>query len=282
MGIFKWIGGVLGFMLYPPLGAFAGYFIGNIIDSLTDSDSQTGQGGYDGYGQQGYDGYSQQGYGQGYGQGYDNHQEGQRNSFFFSMLVLASYIIKSDGRVMHSEMEYVRAFLRNNFGESAAVQGNQILLRLFEEQKYIDSRQYKNRIRQVCLQIAANLNHSERLQLMAFLVEIAKADGNLPPSEKSALYEVGLYLGLSQSEVDSMLYLDSGSSSSGSLDDAYKVLGISPDATDEEVKKAYRKLALEHHPDRVSTLGEDVKKAAEKKFQEINAAKEKIYKARGL
>ena len=65
-------------------------------------------------------------------------------------------------------------------------------------------------------------------------------------------------------------------------DDDYKVLGVTPQATDEELKRAYRKLALEHHPDRVAKLGDDVRRAAEKKFQEINAAKERIWKARGL
>ena len=268
MGIFKWIGGALGFMVAGPLGAFAGYFIGSIIDS-NDNDDYAG---YDGgtYG----DSTSQDNYGR--------QSQGQRNSFLFSLLVLVSYIIKSDGKVMHSEMEYVRAFLRNNFGESAAQQGNDILLRLFEEQKKTNPYLYRNKIRQVCAQIAANLNYSERLQLLSFLVELAKSDGSLPQEELNALYELAQYMGMQASDVESMLNLDSGSSASGSLEDAYKVLGISPDATDDEVKKAYRKLALAHHPDRVSALGEDVRKAAEKKFQEINAAKEKIYKARGL
>ena len=66
------------------------------------------------------------------------------------------------------------------------------------------------------------------------------------------------------------------------LESAYKVLGITSTATDDEVKAAYRRMALQHHPDRVSALGEDIRKAAEKKFQEISDAKERIYKARGL
>ena len=67
-----------------------------------------------------------------------------------------------------------------------------------------------------------------------------------------------------------------------SLADAFKVLEIEPSATDEEVRKAFRQLALKHHPDRVATLGEDVRRAAEEKFQQINNAKERIYKARGM
>jgi DnaJ like chaperone protein len=88
---------------------------------------------------------------------------------------------------------------------------------------------------------------------------------------------VAYNLGLNPQVIDQMLSLGGQS-----LDDAYKVLGLTKDATDDEVRKAYRKLALQYHPDRVATLGEDVKEAAKKKFQELNDARDRIYKARNL
>lgn len=113
--------------------------------------------------------------------------------------------------------------------------------------------------------------------MLNFLVRIAQSDGNVCAEEITALREVALAMELSAGEVDSMLNLKGES-----LADAYKVLEIEPSVTDEEVRKAFRKLALKHHPDRVATLGEDVRRAAEEKFQQINNAKERIYKARGM
>ncbi len=277
MALGKWIGGVLGFMTGGPLGALAGFVLGTIFDNGIDSVNEpyNGRSTFDGDGSYRH-GTSQE-------QQYRAHQqhiyEGQRNSFRFSFLVLASYIIKADGKVMHSEMEYVRQTLRTNFGEQAVHEGEQILLKLFEKQKELGAMQYRSVIESAARQIAANMDYSTRMQLLNFLVIIAQADGVVHPSEIQALKDVTASLGLSASDLDSMLNLSHGA---GNLDAAYKVLGISPDATDKEVKAAYRRLALQHHPDRVATLGEEVKKAAERKFKEINEAKETIYKARGL
>ena len=66
------------------------------------------------------------------------------------------------------------------------------------------------------------------------------------------------------------------------LDSAYQTLGVSSNVSDEELKKAYRKIAMENHPDKVGHLGEDVRKAAEEKFTSINLAYDKIKKQRGI
>ena len=272
----KWIGGFIGWMAGGPLGALAGYLIGSLFDSMLDGVNTAENSGTFGAGSerdQGYRAY-QEIYQRAYQQ---RQQQGQRNSFLFSLLVLSSYIIKADGKAMHSEMELVRQMLRQNFGESAVSQGNDILKKLFDEQRREGWTQFKQTVRDCCEQISRQMDYSQRLQLLNYLVMVAKADGSVPQSEITALKECAQWLGMSATEVDSMLHLEGNT-----LADAYKVLGVSPEATDDEVKKAYRKLALEHHPDKVAALGDDVRKAAEKKFQEINAAKERIWKARGL
>ena len=267
----KWIGGILGFMQGGPLGALAGFAIGWLFDSGLDTFSEGGSG--DEYRQRQGNRYAQ------YNQQQRQYAEGQRNTFLFSILALASYVIRADGKVMHSEMQTVRNFLRQNFGEVAVKQGEEILLRLFEQQKQMGWQQFSNTIRQACIQISFNMGYSERLQLFNFLAIIAQADGMIVSEEVNVLKEIAQYLGLSAADVDSMLNLKD---SSTNLEAAYRVLGIAPSATNDEVKKAYRQMALKHHPDRVSTLGNDVMKAAQKKIQEINNAKDLIYKARGM
>ena len=254
MGFGKWIGGIVGYMAAGPLGALAGYVIGRLFEGNDNNEGRH---------------YT-----------YDNPTYGQRNSFLFSLLVMASYIIKADGKVMHSEMEFVRQFLRVNFGEAAVREGNLILLNLFEQRKQMDAKNpsaFKNAIYDCCLQIKQNMSYEQRLQLLNFLAMIAQSDGYVCNEEVEALKEISLAMGLSEEEVDSMLNLGGKT-----LEEAYKVLELTPDATNEDIKKAYRKLALKHHPDKVATLGEDVKKAAEEKFRQINDAKEIIFKARGI
>lgn len=266
MAFGSWIGGFLGWMAAGPLGALAGIVLGKMFDSTMDAVNTPGtQGTFESpFGQQ------QAAYGQ-------QTDYGQRNSFLFALLVLASYIIRADGKVMHSEMEFVRQMLRQNFGAQASMEGDNILRKLFDEQKRVGESAFKRTVADCCQQIARNIDYSQRLQLLNFLVMIAQADGKLPQVEIVALKECAQWMQMSTDEVDSMLGMGKDD-----LASAYQVLGVSSHATDDEVKKAYRKLALEHHPDKVAALGEDIRQAAEKKFQKINEAKERIWKARGL
>ena len=270
----KWIGGFIGLIAGGPLGALAGFALGSLLDEDGDDVQKINQNSYE-YRSSAYSNtQSQANY-----QSRTRFEEEQRNTFLFSLLVLASYIIRADGKVMHSEMNLLRQWLRNNFGQNAVDDGEQIILKLFKQQKLLGHSEFRSMVMGSCQQLQQIMSYEQRLQLLNFLVMIAQADGFVATAEVNALRECTLALGLSETDLNSMLNLkDAGTN----LDAAYKVLGVSPTATNDEVKAAFRRLALQNHPDRVASLGEDVRKAAEKKFKEINAAKETIWKARKL
>ena len=266
MGKLKWIAGFLGWVVVGPIGALIGFLLGSAAESGLDfaqrmSDGQ--QPGTGGYRQQGsYQGGYQQRTG-----GYYSSTE-QRNSFMISLLVLSSAVIKADGRVHQSELDLVRAFVRQNFGEAAVDEAMRILDGL--------NRQQVN-IYEVGGQISAYMNYSQRLQLFHYLAQIAGADGDFSKSEKDVLESIAAAIRLNAPDAASVIAMFYKNT-----DSAYAVLGISPSATDDEVKSAYRRMAMKNHPDKVATLGPDVQKAAEEKFRQIQQAYEAIKRQRGL
>ncbi|MCF0180356.1 MAG: TerB family tellurite resistance protein [Bacteroidales bacterium] len=267
MGTTRWLGGLFGAIWGGPIGAIAGYVFGSIVESVFSSDKD-----YDSKGNATGGSFRDS-----RGQNTSSANDDQRNGYLFSILLLSAHIIQADGKIMHSEMEFVRKNIRNNFGPIAEQQADEILKKLFTRRQELGENKWNQEIVQCCKQISQHLSYEQRLQLMAFLCEIAKADGTIDKNEINFLQAIARNLIVEESQVNQMLNLGGNT-----LEEAYKVLGVSPDASDEEVKKAYRKMALQYHPDKVATLGDDVKAAAEKKFKEIGAAKDLIFKTRGL
>ena len=262
MGHIKWIAGLLGWVMVGPIGGLIGFLLGSAAESglgmaqrMSDG-QQPGAGSY-----RPQDGYQQR------AGGYYTATE-QRNSFLISLLVLSSAVIKADGRVLQSELDLVRAFVRQNFGEAAVDEAMRILDGLNGKQV---------NVYEVGGQISTHMNYSQRLQLFHYLAQIAAADGDFSKSEKDVLESIAAAIRLNAPDAASVIAMFYKNT-----DSAYAVLGISPSATDDEVKSAYRRMAMKNHPDKVATLGPDVQKAAEEKFRQVQEAYETIKKQRGL
>lgn len=191
-----------------------------------------------------------------------------RGDFAMSLIVLAAAVMKADQKIMQSELEYVKRFFYRNFGDNEGQRLVQMLREILKQD--IDTQQ-------VSVQIGQYMDYSSRLQLIHFLFGIAAADGTYHPDEVDVVKRISGFMGISSADyqsVHAMFVKDPHW--------AYDILEITEQSTNEEVKKAYREMAKKHHPDKVSHLGEDIKRAATEKFQKINAAYEEIKKQRGL
>lgn len=238
----KWIGAGLGFAMYGPLGALFGVFIGSMFDNIKVVDLNNTSG--------------------------DAAQSSGRGDFMFSLTVLATAIMNADGKITRTELDYIKSFLKKNFGEEATMEA----LSMMKELKDKDIP-----LADVCNQIRNNMAIASRTQMLYFLFGLAKSDGTVCEKEISLLENIAAQLGIDRTTFNSIksMYYDD-------LDSAYQTLGVDKNADDAGIKKAYRKMALENHPDKVGHLGEDIRKAAEEKFTLINVAYEKIKKQRGF
>ncbi len=190
--------------------------------------------------------------------------------FKMSLLVLMACIMKADGRVDKAELAVVKKFLVSNFGEQGALEALPILKNLLNQQ--INETE-------VAAQIGRHLNYSSKLELLNLLFTIAYADGDIVPTELSTIKRIADIFRIDRLDFESVKapYMKTVD-----RDWAYKSLEIETTATNDEIKKAYRRMAMKYHPDKVNDLGEEVKKSATEKFRSINEAYESLKKQRGI
>lgn len=241
----KWIGGGLGWVLGGPIGAIFGFAIGNYFDN---------QGQAEAY----------------YRQRVHSGQRGtQSGDFEVSLLVLSAIVIKADGRVDQKELDFVRQHFVRMFGKQRAEQSFKLFKNVINKGDIST--------RQVAMQIQHHMDHPSRLQLIHFLYGIAKADGQVTEPEVLEIEKIGHYFNINLRDLASikaMFYEEK--------DKWYKILEIEEGATNEEVKKAYRKMAMKYHPDKLQHLDEELRKGGKEKFQKVQEAYEAIQKEQGM
>nr|WP_319997418.1 TerB family tellurite resistance protein [uncultured Draconibacterium sp.] len=241
----KWIGAGLGWVMTAgsPLGAIIGFTLGAMVDSGKNAVNTGTRGGY-------------------------SSRTTTTGGYVMSLLVLVAAVMKADGKVLKSELDYVKKFMVHNFGEDSAQEAIKMLRDLLNQTIPVND---------VCQQIKANMNYSARLQLVHFLFGIAQADGEVDASEQKLITHICNQMGIGNNDFESIQAMFVPNT-----DSDYKILEIDRSASNDDVKKAYRRMAMKYHPDKVSTLGDEVQNAAKEKFQKVNQAYENIKKERKI
>jgi DnaJ like chaperone protein len=138
-------------------------------------------------------------------------RENLRNSFLFSMLLMASHIILADGKVEPEEYEFLGNFLRENFGEEAEAEGMDVVKKIIAKRAEMEARKpmaFLQMIGDCGSQIASALSEDLRYQMLSMLALIVKSDANVTDTEVEALKEVAIYIGLKATDVDALMHLD--------------------------------------------------------------------------
>ena len=197
--------------------------------------------------------------------------------FAVAMMTLVAAVMKADGRATQSELRFVKEFLRQNFSEDFAKDALHALKELLKLNVPVDG---------TCRRIAAELNYSQRLELLHLLYGVAWADGVFDPGEERLLRNIADWMGVRAGDAASIAAMfrrqNAEARAREDAEDDYRILGIERGATDDEVRKAYRRMAMKCHPDKVAHLGPEFQRDAEVKFKRVNEAYERIKKSRGI
>lgn len=241
----RWIGAITGFFLYRVPGALLGFLLGSVLSFIYKSAGS----------EQGGKRFAQ--------------ASVSPSDFEIHLLSLCAIVIKADGHVSQTELDYVREYFVKAYGKEKA----NAVFRTFNE--VIKNREILPE------RIASYLNqrtrYEVRLQLLHFLMGLAQADGEISVSEFSKLEELARYLHIGLRDYESIKAMFVRT-----VDHAYRILEIAPDASNEDIKKAYRTMVKKYHPDRVRTQDEAIRKGATAKFREVQQAYESLQKERGF
>ena len=239
--------GGLGWVLAGPIGGIIGY----AMASMNEERGGSGLGGMFGLPKSGGD-----------------YPQTRAGDFTVSLLVLFGQVMKADKQLLKSELDYVKKFLTTNFGSENA----RDLMVLFKD---IIKQDYS--LPTVCRQVKNHMDHPARLEMIHVLFGLSQSDGEIHPDEIDVIRKISGYLGVSSSDFDSIQAMFVKDTTA-----AFTILEIDPSANDQEIKRAYRKMAAKFHPDKVSHLGKEFQEMAEEKFKAISEAYEQIKKERSI
>ena len=184
-------------------------------------------------------------------------------AFQLNLLALSALIIKADGKIEQKELNFVRNFFIGQYGKERA----DSIFKTFNTQIKKET-QHLDQLTQVFVRQTA---YETRLQILHFLFGIANADGNISNIELQKLSQVasGMQLRLPDFESIKAMFVKN-------TDNAYKILEVDSNASLNEVKKAYRKMAKKYHPDKLRGQDPAMIKGAEEKFREVQKAYETL------